>query len=143
MSNSNNDSELAAAQARTLQDTYVQAFPETQAFWLASARGQLLLPHCASCGRSHWHPRAFCPFCHADAISWQDASGRAEVYSFSIVRRADAPYVLAYARLEEGPILMTNIVDVEPAAVHTGMRLMVAFRATQQGRMAPVFRPHS
>ncbi|MDQ8030770.1 MAG: Zn-ribbon domain-containing OB-fold protein [Bordetella sp.] len=125
---------------RTLEDPYVKAFPETEAFWRASAEGRFLLPRCQACGRLHWHPRAFCPFCHADAIEWVQASGRGEVYSFSIVRRPGAPYVLAYVRLDEGPILMTNIVDGDPAAVRVGMRVNVGFRATEHGRMAPVFR---
>lgn len=135
------DVEQAAADAleRTLRDPYVQAFPETEAFWRASAAGQLLLPRCRACSRWHWHPRAFCPFCHADALDWIEASGLGEVYSFSIVRRTGAPYVLAYVRLEEGPILMTNIVDTDLADVRVGMPVAVRFRATEQGRMAPVF----
>lgn len=130
----------AAALERTLQDPYVQAFPELEAFWRASAEGRLLLPRCQACGRMHWHPRAFCPFCQAGDIEWIEASGAGEVYTFSIVRRPGMPYVLAYVRLDEGPVLMTNIVDADPSTVRIGMRVQVSFRVTEQGRMAPVFR---
>lgn len=130
------------ARERTLADPYVQAFPETQAFWLASAQGRFVLPRCLACARLHWHPRAFCPFCHGDALEWIDASGTGEVYSFSILRRAEAAHVLAYVKLDEGPILMTNIVELDDAAaLRIGQRVEVVFRGTAQGRMAPVFRP--
>lgn len=125
----------------TMQDPFVQAFPETQAFWQAAAKGVLLLPYCSACDRTHWHPRAFCPFCHADAIDWRPASGRGEVHTFSYIRHPTLPRVLAYVRLEEGVLLMSNVIDCEPQAISIGLPLEVAFRPTDQGRMAPVFRP--
>ena len=129
------------ARESTLQDPYVQAFPETQAFWLACTEGKLLIPRCTACGKTHWHPRPFCPFCHADALEWITATGRGEVYTFSVIRHPPHPYVLAYVRLAEGPLLMTNVVDCDPDSVSIGMQLTVGFRPTEQGRVAPIFRP--
>jgi uncharacterized OB-fold protein len=125
----------------TLADPYVRAFPETQAFWLASAQGRLLLPHCRACGRFHWHPRAFCPFCHAGELDWTESRGEGEVYTFTVVRKPAPAYVLAYVRLAEGPMLMSNVIGCTPAAVHIGLPVVVDFRATPEGRIAPVFRP--
>ena len=122
-------------------DPYVAAFPENLPFWEACARGELLLPRCARCGEVHWHPRAHCPFCRSDALRWERASGRATLHTFTVLGRAEARYVLAYARLHEGPLMLTNIVGVEPATLRIGAPLQVAFRPTPQGRSAPVFRP--
>jgi uncharacterized OB-fold protein len=36
---------------------------------------------------------------------------------------------------------MTNIVDADPEHLHIGMVVRCGFRATAEGRHAPVFRP--
>ena len=122
-------------------DPYVAAFPEIAPFWQAAARGSLVLPRCTQCGQTHWHPRAQCPFCRAEAIEWHAASGRATLHTFTEIQRADGNYVLAYAQLEEGPLVLTNIVDADAAALRIGASLQVAFRPAKEGRTAPVFRP--
>jgi uncharacterized OB-fold protein len=123
------------------KDPYVAAFPETLPFWAAAANGVFMLPRCKRCTKVHWHPRAFCPFCHDTDLEWIAASGRGKVYSYSIVRHPKAPYVLAYVEIEEGLLLMSNIVDCEFDAVHVDMPVQVQMRATAEGRHAPVFGP--
>jgi uncharacterized OB-fold protein len=55
------------------------------------------------------------------------ATGRGSVHSFTVVHRAppefaaEAPYVVALIDLEEGPRMMSRLLDVEPAAVAVGM----------------------
>ena len=135
-------SDRADAEARTLQDPYVRAFPEIQPFWMACAQGRLTLPRCRACGRTPWHPRAFCPFCHAADLDWIEASGTGEVYTFSLIRRGESPpTVLAYVRLDEGPILMTNIVDCDLDTVRIGQRVKAVFKKTEGGIAMPVFTP--
>ena len=126
-----------------LRDEYAMAFPETLDFWRNAAEGIFVVPRCNACGKVHWHPRAHCPFCHGVDLTWEKSSGKGQVYSFTVVRRKDAPYLLAYVLIDEGPILMTNIVDCELADAYIGMPVKVAFRATEQGRQVPVFRPES
>jgi uncharacterized OB-fold protein len=121
-------------------DPYVAAFPENVPFWEAAAQGVFLLPRCRQCGKAHWHPRAHCPMCRSADIEWVKASGRASLHTFTVIRLPGAPTILAYAELEEGPRIMTNIVDADPEGLRIGMPLQVAFRATPEGRQAPVFR---
>jgi uncharacterized OB-fold protein len=128
------------ASSCALQDPYVDAFPETRPFWEAAARGEFMLPRRNACGEFHWHPRAHCPFCRADALTWMAVSGTGIVHSYRVVRRGSVPYVLAYVKLVEGPVLMTNIVDCEPQAVRIGLPVKVGFRPTVQGRHTPVIR---
>ena len=74
-----------------------------------------------------------CPFCGSHSVTYTEVSGRGTVYSFTVVRRGTgpfrdaAPYVLAMVRLDEGPILMTNLVDVEWATVSIGQAVVVVF----------------
>jgi uncharacterized OB-fold protein len=51
------------------------------------------------------------------------------------------PYVAAVVDLDEGPRLMTGIVDAEPAELQLGMALEVTFRPLDDTLAAPYFRP--
>ena len=53
----------------------------------------------------------------------------------------DLPYVVAIVRLEEGPTMMTNIVECDPEAVATGMPLEVVFEQRSEEITLPQFRP--
>lgn len=119
-----------------------EANPETQPFWDAAREGKFLIKRCTSCGKAHWYPRALCPFCFSDATEWQEASGNAVVYSYSVMRRAPVPYAIAYVTLEEGPAMMTNIVDCDLDTVRIGQPVKVVFKPTEDdGPPVPMFTP--
>ena len=95
--------------------------PESQPYWDALKQHRLLLKRCRACQRSHHYPRELCPHCHSDDLEWTDASGKGEIYSYTIARKpagpvfaADVPYVIAMIALDEGPRMMTNLIDIEP-----------------------------
>ena len=123
-------------------DPYAAEYPESAPFWGAAEAGTLLLPQCTSCGRYHWHPRAFCPLCGAPEPRWMRASGRGDIYSYSVARTS-VPYVVAYVRLAEGPLMLTNVIGCDTDTVRIGQRVTARFRATPQGRLLPVFVPAS
>jgi uncharacterized OB-fold protein len=119
----------------------------TRAYWDAAAEGRLLLRRCAACGRAHHYPREFCPRCWSDDVRWERASGRATLYTWSVVHRNDlapfgerVPYVAAVVDLAEGPRMMTEVVDCAEAELRIGMDLEVTFRA-EGGFRLPVFTP--
>ncbi|MFJ4722809.1 Zn-ribbon domain-containing OB-fold protein [Streptomyces luteogriseus] len=125
--------------------------PFTRTYWDAAAQGRLLIRRCDACGRAHHYPREFCPHCWSEDVTWETASGRATLYTWSVVHRNDlppfaerVPYVAAVVELAEGPRMMTEIVgEGEPPAplagadpgLSGGVELAVAFR---EG--VPVFR---
>ena len=115
--------------------------PETKPFWDAAAAGTLLLKRCEACGEPHYYPRAICPFCGSDRTAWLEASGRGTIYSYSVFRRAPVPYAIAYVTLEEGPTMMTNIVDGDLDAIRIGQRVRVRFTPTDGGPPVPMFAP--
>ena len=115
--------------------------PETKPFWDAAAEGTLLLKHCESCGELHYYPRAACPFCGSERTAWQPASGRGTIYSYSVFRRAPVPYAIAYVTLDEGPTMMTNIVEADLDALRIGQRVRVRFTPTDGGPPVPTFAP--
>lgn len=122
-------------------DPFAAAYPETQEFWRAAAQGTLVLRTCNACHKAHWYPRAVCPLCGSTELTWTQASGRGTIYAFSPARRATPTYTLAYVTLDEGPRLMTNIINAEPESLHIDQPVRVTFRAADEGRMMPFFEP--
>jgi uncharacterized protein len=115
--------------------------PETQPYWDAAAEGKLLVRRCTTCSRAHHYPRALCPFCFSDKTEWQITSGSGTIYSFSVMQRAAVPYSIAYVTLDEGPTMMTNIVDCDFDAIRIGMKVKVVFKPTEGGPPLPMFTP--
>ncbi len=113
--------------------------PETKPFWDAAAKGHLLIKKCLACGELHYYPRSICPFCHSDRTEWQTASGKGTVYSFSVMVRAPEPYALAYVQLEEGPRIMTNIVDCKFDDVAIGKAVKLTWKPSEGGPAVPMF----
>ena len=115
--------------------------PETQAFWAAAAKGQLLVKRCTACGRAHHYPRPICPFCGSDRTEWKDATGQGVIYSFSVMRRSSPPYVIAYVTLDEGPTIMTGLVDCDLDALRIGQPVRVAWTPSDGGPPVAMFTP--
>jgi uncharacterized OB-fold protein len=119
----------------------------TRPYWDAAAQGRLLIRRCAACGRAHHYPREFCPHCWSEHVAWEQACGRATLYTWSVVHRNDlppfgdrTPYVAAVVDLEEGPRMMTEVVECEEVGLGIGMGLEAAFRPAGHVTV-PVFRP--
>ena len=90
--------------------------PTTSAFWEAARAHRLIVQKCEDCGRHQFYPRPFCLGCNSKRLLWREVSGKGTVYSLSevIIPPAEGikvPYVVAIVELEEGPRLMTNIVN--------------------------------
>ena len=85
-------------------------------FWEAANDGRLVLQRCDACGEYRWTPQILCTHCLAEPFTWTEVSGRGRLYSYTIVHRAptagfEIPFVLAVVELDEGPLMLTRIVD--------------------------------
>ena len=121
---------------------------ETQPFWDGARDGKLLIRRCGACGEAHFYPRPFCPKCWSDDVRWEEAGGRATLYTWSVVHRNDlppfgdrVPYVAAAVDLDEGPRMLTNVVGCEFDALTVGLPLEVSYQAISDDVTIPVFRP--
>lgn len=124
---------------KTYQDPPVNL--ETEHYWSAAKECKLMLKRCNDCGEVHHYPRAICPRCLSSATEWVQASGRGRIYSFSVMRRAQVPYAIAYVTLDEGVTMMSNIVECDFDQLAISQPVEVAFRFTTGGESIPVFRP--
>lgn len=108
----------------------------------------MLIKRCRTCGEAHFYPRPFCPRCWSEAVEWEQASGRATLYTFTVVHRNDlppwgerVPYVAAIVELEEGPRMETNVVECDPGTLEIGMALEVVFTPVTEEVTITQFRP--
>ena len=118
----------------------------SEPFWAAAREGHLALQRCSECGSYRWTPQVLCINCHSEAYEWTPVSGRGRVYSYSIVHRAptsefESPYVVAVVELDEGPLMLTNIVGCSLDAVRVGMPVEVALRPLDDQITLYPFRP--
>ena len=86
--------------------------------------------------------------CFSKDTSWIQASGRAKLFTYGIVHRAphagfvdDVPFVTAIVQLEEGPKMMSNIVECDPEEVSIGMPVSVTFEDWSEEISVLKFRP--
>ncbi len=121
--------------------------PETATYWEGCRHGKLMIQRCGSCGHHQFYPRLMCTECMHTPVEWVQASGRGKVRSFTIVRHAisdayaaDVPYVVALIRLDEGPTLMSNIIDGDPERVRIGMPVETVFEVWSEDLTVPKFR---
>lgn len=121
---------------------------ETQPFWQAASRGELMLQRCSGCGASRFPPGIICPECSSLEFEWKAVSGRGKIWSFVIFHRAyhpafkgDLPYAVAYVELDEGPRLLSNIEGIDPGQIRCDMPVEVFFEDIGGDMRLPKFRP--
>jgi len=122
--------------------------PETEAYWDACRKHELLLQRCSQCSEFQFYPRIICTGCASDDLEWVVAGGQGKILTFTIVRRAvseayaaDVPYVVALIELDEGPTMMSNIVQCDPETLKIGDPVQVIFQDWSEEISIPQFRP--
>lgn len=119
-------------------------FPETGPdadFSAFLEAGEFKIQQCGSCKQHIFYPRITCPHCGDNDVSWVTPSGRGTVYSTSVPRGGKGgDYNIALVDLEEGPRMMTRVVNVAPSDVFIGMKV-VSFIGDIDGETVVLFRP--
>ena len=92
---------------------------------------------CTICNGSFFPKRTICPTCHRRSIGKMERflfSGAGKVVTYTVVHDpiinyADqSPYVLAVIALEEGDLVLGQIVDCDPEIVDIDMEVEMVFR---------------
>lgn len=123
---------------------------DNQGFWDACARGELRLQRCSTCQAWRHPPRPMCPHCHSLESEWAPASGHGVVHTFTIVHRptlpafeARLPYNVVVVRLDEGVLMVSNLLDCAPEAIRIGLPVTVTFVPLSETISLPQFRRRS
>jgi uncharacterized protein len=92
--------------------------PVSAPYWDGLKAGKLLYQVCRQCGNRWLPPREACPQCLHLAPIWAQSAGRGVVLSWVVYHIAyheafkdRIPYDVTLVELDEGPRLLTNVVD--------------------------------
>lgn len=126
----------------TLRDPEADGRP----FWDAAAKGRLIVQRCRSCSTVRFPPRYQCTKCWSPETEWINATGRGEIESITIVRRAPTPvfrdrvpFTLVVVTLDEGVRMITNLIGDGALDARIGDKVEVCFEACTNG-VVPQFR---
>lgn len=86
-------------------------------FWDAAKENRLVVQQCDDCTHTFYPPSHVCPTCLSSNLSWRQCSGRGTLEGWIDMHRAywdgfrdDLPYRVCLVKLEEGPLLVSNLV---------------------------------
>lgn len=119
---------------------------DSQPYWEGIAQGELRIQRCNACSRAVFYPRALCPHCHSDQLSWITATGKGTIYSYTVAHQAfgsfanDVPYVIAIVELAEGARMMSRIIDAPRERITIGAPVQVTFVPLAEDITLPYFR---
>ena len=123
-------------------------------YWrLRNQRYRLEGTECTECGERNFPPRCVCAKCKSEQLKPFYFSGKGKIYSFSTIHQAldtfdkDIPYSVALVKLNEGPLITTQLADVRPDEIQIGQAVeMIIRKIYEDGENGPIqygykFRP--
>lgn len=117
-------------------------------FWEGTLRGELRIQRCTRCDERWFPPATHCPKCLSREVEWVTASGRGRVWSWIVMHQRyfqafehELPYNVAMIELEEGPVMMSSLVEVEADQIRCDMPVTVRFEEATEEMSVPKFRP--
>ena len=93
---------------------------ESDFYWEKLKAHELWLRKCNETGKAYFYPRDISPFTFSRDTSWIQSSGKGTLFTYAICYTpiprytGPVPFIIAMVELEEGPLIPTNIVEVEP-----------------------------
>ncbi len=108
-------------------------------FWEAAARHEFILQYCPTCDRYQHEAIDQCPVCFGE-FEWREASGRGRIHTFILMHQVyhpvysgRTPYNVTIVELDEGPLMLTNIVNAENDRIVVGAPVTLVFEDIEEG----------
>jgi hypothetical protein len=114
---------------------------------------KLMGSHCTTCNKDFLPPRAICPNCHGDQLTWIEFSGKGKLAAFTSIYIAptamieagygrDNPYLAGVVELEEGVKISAQILGLDakkPEDINIGTSLQAEFVERGEGESKKTF----
>ena len=111
------------------------------------SRGELRFQRCSTCRAWIHPPRRLCPDCGTATLEWEASAGRGVLFSwtrthygFSPDFDATEPYLCAVVELDEGPRILTSLVEADQVELAIGLPVTLAFEPRRGDTAVAVFR---
>jgi uncharacterized OB-fold protein len=118
-----------------------------QAFWDYAREGKLAAQRCLDCADVHFPPGPVCPVCLSGRQEWFATSGRGTLFSWVEFHHAywdcvkpALPYNVVMVKLEEGPLIVSNLIDENTRGLKLGVALEAVFEAIPGDMFIPKFK---
>ena len=117
-------------------------------FWEATRQKKLVIQYDRKAGRYQFYPRATSVATgRRRDLEWREVSGKGEIFSFTVARRArppfegHEPFVLALVTLDEGVNVLANLIHCTLEEVRIGMRVAPFWVPQPDGTHLLMFEP--
>lgn len=112
--------------------------------WESIRARRMCLQRCAACGKFRYPPAPICPSCLHEEAAWVEISGRATIASWIVFHRRylaayEPPYNVIAVRLEEGPLMISNLDGVWPSGSWIGLAVRMIYTTMPDGAVLPRF----
>jgi uncharacterized OB-fold protein len=121
--------------------------PLERPFWDYARRHELRMQRCTSCQRYRYPVSPVCANCDSDAYEWSRVSGHGKIVSWVVFHRCyfpsfadEIPYNVAMIALDEGPIMVSNVLAPNDS-LRGSMPVEVVFEDATADVSIPKFRP--
>lgn len=133
------------------EQTYTKPLPfidgATGEFYQFLKNHELRFQRCTKCGKWRHVPRDMCAECGSWEWEWAKSSGRGKLFTWTVVILPmhpaftdEVPYAVCLIDMEEGPRVVSRIVDVAPQDLRYQMPVEVIFDAVTPEVTLPRFR---
>lgn len=112
----------------------------------ALMKGKLLGLKCGSCGNITVPPKMACQDCAGVDLDIIELKKEGKIVTFTLVnvapegRENEVPYIIALVKLDEGPWIMGNLIDIDPAKATMDLidkRVKIGFRVFPGDKYSP------
>ena len=112
----------------------------------ALTKGKLLGLKCKGCDNITTPPKMTCQECGGTDLDIVELSKRGKIVTFTVVnvapegRQNEAPYIIALVKLDQGPWIMGNLIDIDPARASMDLidkEVTIGFRVFPGDRFSP------
>ncbi len=131
---------------------YMKPLPRPQAldmpYWEGLKKRELRMQKCSDCGHIWFPPAPGCPKCLSTNYEWAKLSGKGKVWSWSIFYQVyyksfadEIPYNVIQVQVEEGPIMISNMVECKNEDIKCDMPVEIVFDDVTEQVTLPKFKP--
>jgi uncharacterized protein len=118
--------------------------PYDAPMWASIRARCMRLQRCRRCGAWQYLPGPGCPSCLATDLEWHEVSGGARIVSWVVFHRRylpayPAPYNVIAVRLDEGPMMVSNLEGPTPEGSWIGRRVRLCYATMPDSAVLPRF----
>lgn len=116
-------------------------------FWDGTRDKKLMIQYCRKSGKYQFFPHANSIYTGRRDLEWREVSGKGEVFTYTVARRArppfqgQEPFLIAMVTLDEGVNVMGNMVNCDLDQIRIGLRVVPYWHPLSNGTHLLMFQP--